>query len=63
MGISILTGKFSNKYNTTMDIKNMIKEKFNDLFSYSYDYVGDLAETFSLLWPKKKKSKISLNFL
>ena len=42
----------------------MIKEKIsNDLFSYSYDYVGDLAETFSLLWPKKKKTKkISLNF-
>jgi DNA ligase-1 len=61
---SILTGKFSNKYIKAMDIKNMIKEKIsNDLFSYSYDYVGDLAETFSLLWPKKKKSKkISLNF-
>ena len=36
----------------------MIKEKIsNDLFSYSYDYVGDLAETFSLLWPKRKKNQ------
>ena len=55
---SILTGKFSNKYIKAMDIKNMIKDKIsNDLFSYSYDYVGDLAETFSLLWPKKKNQR------
>ena len=36
----------------------MIKDKIsNDLFSYSYDYVGDLYETFSLLWPKEKNKK------
>ena len=28
------------------------------MFSYSYDYVGDLAETFSLLWPKNDNKKL-----
>ena len=37
---------------TTEIVKNLLKEKIDeDLFLYSYDYVGDLAETFSLLWP------------
>ena len=55
---SILTGKFSNKYIKAMDIKNMIKDKIsNDLFSYSYDYVGDLALNFFTTLAKEKKIK------
>ena len=29
------------------------------MFLYSYDYVGDLAETFSLLWPSDKDKIIN----
>ena len=28
------------------------------MFLYSYDYVGDLAETVSLLWPKNDNKKL-----
>ena len=61
---SVLSGKFSVKFIKAKDIKQMIKAKVSDeLFSYSYDYVGDLAETISLLWPKaEKKKSIPLNF-
>ena len=47
------------------DIKDLIKKKISDdLFNHSYEYVGDLAETFSLLWPKNniKKKKLNLPF-
>ena len=63
---SILTRKFTTKYIKYSDLKKMIKNKTSDeLFSYSYDYVGDFAETFSLLWPQKKtkKESISLSYL
>ena len=52
LALSILSKNFSTKLIKANDIKIMIKRKISeDLFSYSYDYVGDLAETFSLLWP------------
>ena len=58
LALSILTKNFSTRFVKPNDIKMMIKRKVSDeLFSYSYDYVGDLAETFSLLWPKKKEKK------
>ena len=64
LALSILSKNFSTRFVKPNDIKAMIKRKISDeLFSYSYDYVGDLAETFSLLWPKKKeKKKISFLF-
>ena len=58
LALSILSKNFSTRFVKPNDIKVMIKRKISDeLFSYSYDYVGDLAETFSLLWPKKKEKK------
>ena len=58
LALSILSQNFSTKLIKANDIKIMIKRKISeDLFSYSYDYVGDLAETFSLLWPKSKEKK------
>ena len=63
--LSILDNSFSSNLIKVNDVKKMIKNKVeDDMFLYSYDYVGDLAETFSLLWPKNnvKKKKISLNF-
>ena len=50
----------------------LVREKQDEyLFALSYDYVGDLAETVSLLWDQKKegdiergrdKEKVSLRF-
>ena len=64
LALSILSKNFSTKLIKANDIKIMIKRKVSeDLFSYSYDYVGDLAETFSLLWPKSKEKKNNFFFL
>ena len=36
-------------------IKELAKKKLDrNLFDLSYDYVGDLAETISLMWEKKE---------
>ena len=45
--------------------KELIKEKQDAyLFDLSYDYVGDLAETVSLLWDQKKEGNMpGLSFL
>ena len=57
LALSILSKNFSTKFIKANDIKKMIKRKISDeLFSYSYDYVGD-PKHFSLLWPKKVKKK------
>ena len=60
----ILDNSFSSNLIKANDIKKMIMNKVeDDMFLYSYDYIGDLAETFSLLWPKNKikKKTIPLN--
>lgn len=31
------------------------------LFAYSYDYVGDLAETISLIWPGPNETPVGAN--
>ena len=59
--LSILTNSIKEKSLKVNDIKNLIKKKIApELFELSYDYVGDLAETISLLWPKKKKKLIDI---
>ena len=51
--LSILSKSFASKFIKVKDVKELLKEKVDeDMFLYSYDYVGDLAETFSLLWPR-----------
>ena len=54
------------KFNTikTNELKDIIKSRIDPvLFDLSYDYVGDLAETISLIWPTEKKGKTpKLNF-
>ena len=58
--LSILSKSFVNKLVKVKDIKELLKGKVDeDLFLYSYDYVGDLAETFSLLWPKDNSKIIN----
>ena len=51
--LSILSDSIKKKNLTLGDLKILIKQKIApELFDLSYDYVGDLAETISLLWPK-----------
>ena len=57
--ISVLTGKLKFKSITNVDLKNMIRSKVDPyLFDLSYDYVGDMAETISLIWPLNKKKNL-----
>ena len=63
--VAILSGYKPTNAIKARDIKDLIKKKISDdLFNHSYEYVGDLAETFSLLWPKNniKKKKLNLPF-
>ena len=48
---------------TAKELKELIIENTDeDLFRFSYDYVGDLAETISLLWESnnEKNTKIKI---
>ena len=54
---SILSNRFEKKLLNSRDLKELLTKKINkSLFDYSYDYVGDLAETISLLWDSKKQN-------
>ena len=61
--IALLTGNLSFKNIKKSTLLNVLKKELdNYLFEQSYDYVGDLAETVALIWPKKNISKkISLH--
>ncbi len=39
-------------------LRTLVTERLDPiLFGYSYDYVGDLAETISLVWPENPTSR------
>ncbi|SDP83384.1 cisplatin damage response ATP-dependent DNA ligase [Phyllobacterium sp. OV277] len=41
-------------------LRGLIAERMDEqLFAYSYDYVGDLAETISLAWAAKEPSRVN----
>ena len=63
--LGALTGSLNFKNIKASFFKELIKEKQDAyLFDLSYDYVGDLAETVSLLWDQKKEGTMpSLSFL
>ncbi|PPR36402.1 MAG: DNA ligase B [Alphaproteobacteria bacterium MarineAlpha8_Bin1] len=57
--LAILTGNLKIAKITSPILKDITKKKVDPiLFDLSYDYVGDLAETISLIWPNKKKGKL-----
>ncbi len=59
----ILTNKFERSILSSKDLKDLIYEQIDEqLFKYSYDYVGDLAETISLLWKGKVQENLSMEF-
>ena len=54
--LAALTGSLNFKNIKASFFKQLIKERQDEyLFDLSYDYIGDLAETVSLLWDQKKE--------
>lgn len=54
-GIAAIAGELDLKNIKPAMIRALIEERMDpELFRYSYDYVGDLAETVSLAWPARK---------
>lgn len=59
--LGILTGAIEFKSVKASQLKALIKQKTDPyLFDLSYDYVGDMAETISLLWPQEVDASVSL---
>ena len=50
--LAVLTGALSLQNVKPAFLRHLVLEKIDpELFSMSYDYVGDLAETIALIWP------------
>lgn len=57
--LSLLTSNFKFRYIRNSDLKEITKSRIDStLFELSYDYVGDMAETISLIWPNKTQKKL-----
>ena len=55
--LAALTGALSFKHAKPGLIRDLITERTDPvLFGYSYDYVGDLAETIALAWPERERA-------
>lgn len=51
-GLAALTGGLAFRHAKPALIRGLVLERVDEtLFAYSYDYVGDLAETVALIWP------------
>ena len=62
--LAALTGGLSFAAVKPAMLRGLIEERVDPvLFRYSYDYVGDLAETVSLLWPSSSEADEELNNL
>tara|TARA_Y100001954_G_scaffold99483_1_gene108335 strand:+ start:930 stop:1328 length:399 start_codon:yes stop_codon:yes gene_type:complete len=56
--LSILSDQLSFQFIKASKLRELVYEKVDkNLFDFSYDYVGDLAETISLIWPKSVRKK------
>ena len=52
--LAALTGSLEVKSVKPAMLRELVRERADgELFAYSYDYVGDLAETISLIWPAR----------
>ena len=57
--LAVLTGNLELRNISISKIKEIVCKKIDPkLFALSYDYVGDLAETISLIWPHKQDGKL-----
>jgi DNA ligase-1 len=56
--LAALTGDLSIASVKPAMLRALVVERMDEvLFGYSYDYVGDLAETISLVWPAAQKAE------
>jgi len=56
--LAILCNQLSFQFIKASKLRELVYEQVDQhLFDFSYDYVGDLAETISLIWPTKKDGK------
>ena len=56
--LAILSNQLSFQFIKASKLRELVyKQVDQHLFDFSYDYVGDLAETISLIWPTKKDGK------
>src|SRR5690606_4439547 len=52
LALAAITGELAIASVKPAMLRQLVMERMDPvLFSYSYDYVGDLAETVSLVWP------------
>ena len=59
--LGALTGTLSISGIKPNFLRTLVTERVNqELFNMSYDYVGDLAETISLIWPGSTNNKAQL---
>ena len=57
--LAIITNSLEIKNIPISKIKEIVRETVDEeLFALSYDYVGDLAETISLIWPNKENGNL-----
>ena len=57
--LAVLTGNLELRNISISKIKEIVCKKIDpELFALSYEYVGDLAETISLIWPYEKKGEL-----
>jgi len=57
--LAIITNSLELKNIPISKIKEIVRENVDaELFALSYDYVGDLAETISLIWPYKENGHL-----
>ena len=57
--LAIITKSLEIKNIPISKIKGIVRENVDaELFALSYDYVGDLAETISLIWPHKENGSL-----
>ena len=58
IAVAAIVGDLESKFIKSSFLKDLISTQIDPtLFAYSYDYVGDLAETIALLWPQKSEDK------
>jgi DNA ligase 1 len=52
-GLAALTGELTFREAKSSQIRDLAMARVDpELFGWSYDFVGDLAETVSLIWPR-----------
>ena len=59
IAVAAIVGDLEFKFIKSSFLKELMNMQIDStLFSYSYDYVGDLAETMALLWPQNSEDEI-----